>query len=80
MAEGETLDFKEAQYPLTSDAEKAELIKDVLAFANGWRTADAYILIGVREVSGDRGVVTGVSGPLVEANLQQMVNVILSPN
>ncbi|MEO6331689.1 MAG: ATP-binding protein [Gemmatimonadaceae bacterium] len=74
--EGVTLDFKGEQYPFTgaSDDEKVELLKDVLAFANSWRRADAYILIGVAEVRGGRGNVVGVSSHLEDAQLQQFVN------
>lgn len=75
-AEGDSLDFKQAQYRFSgaSDSEKAELLKDILAFANSWKRADAYILIGVQEVKGGRGVVTGVSEHLDDASLQQFVN------
>jgi hypothetical protein len=43
MSEGDTLDFKREQYPLAgaTEAQKAELIKDVLAFANAWKNAFA---------------------------------------
>jgi len=52
--EGPTLDFKRQQYHFegASDSEKAELLKDVLAFANAWRRADAFIYIGASEVKG----------------------------
>ena len=44
--ESETLDFKRDQYRFdnATDEEKSELLKDILAFANAWRRADAYIL------------------------------------
>lgn|GEM_PF-2809472 len=37
--EGTTLDFKREQYRFerASDEQKGELLKDILAFANGWR-------------------------------------------
>jgi hypothetical protein len=49
--EGPALDFKRDQYRFvdTTDLEKAELLKDILAFTNAWRRTDAYILIGVDE-------------------------------
>jgi len=52
--EGVDLDFKRDQYKFTraSDAEKGELLKDILAFANSWRRSDAFILIGIKEVQG----------------------------
>lgn len=74
--ESSTLDFKREQYRFTkaSDGEKSELLKDILAFANAWRHADAYILIGVEEVKGGRSIVRGVSEQLDDAQLQQFVN------
>src|ERR1700676_3696396 len=61
--ESETLDFKRDQYPFdrANDDERAELLKDLLAFANAWRTTDAYILVGVEEVRGNRSIVHGVT-------------------
>lgn len=49
--ESETLDFKRDQYVFSkaSEEQKANLLKDVLAFANAWRSTPAYILIGVDE-------------------------------
>jgi len=74
--ESETLDFKSAQYPFSKDSEKAELLKDILAFANSWRQSDAHILIGVREVPGARGVVCGIDADYQfrDSNLQQFVS------
>jgi hypothetical protein len=77
ISEGETIDFKGAHYALNAEHEKAELIKDVLAFANGWRTSDAYILTGVVEpVDGKRAEVLGVvkGEHPDDADLQQLVN------
>jgi hypothetical protein len=74
--ESNTLDFKETQYPFAgaTETQKSELIKDVLAFANAFRRDDAYILIGVKDVKGARGILTGVSNHLDDAHLQQLVN------
>lgn len=75
--EGASLDFKRDQYPfigVTDDNVKCELLKDILAFANSWRRTDAYILIGVAEVSGGRSNVVGISTQLPDASLQQFVN------
>lgn len=78
LHEGESscLDYKRDQYPFASATkeEKGELLKDILAFANGWRHAEAYILIGVEEVVGGRSTVVGVSNHLPENDLQQFVN------
>lgn len=74
--ESATLDFKREQYRFygASDDEKAELLKDILAFVNAWRRTDAYILIGVDEVTGGPAKVVGISSHLSDADLQQFVN------
>jgi predicted HTH transcriptional regulator len=78
LYEGEstTLDFKKEQYRFSkaTDDEKSELLKDILGFANAWRRADAYILLGVEELQGGRSVVVGVSEHLQDHSLQQFVN------
>ncbi len=72
--EGSTLDFKSQQYDLATNEQKGELIKDILAFTNAWRHADAYILIGVKENPNGRATVVGITGHLEDAKLQQLVN------
>jgi hypothetical protein len=74
--ENTTLDFKRNQYKFVkaTDNEKSELLKDVLAFANAWRRADAYILIGVQEVKGGKSIVKGISEHFDDADLQQFIN------
>lgn len=74
--ESNTLDFKETQYRFAgaTDEQKGEIIKDILAFANAFRREDAYILLGIRDVKGGRGTITGVSNHLDDAHLQQLVN------
>ena len=72
--EGSTLDFKCQQYPLVTNEQKGELIKDILAFTNAWRHADAYILIGVKDNPNGRATVVGITGHLKDADLQQLVN------
>ena len=54
--ESDTLDFKRDQYSFAkaADEEKSELLKDILGFANAWRRAESYILIGVEDVRGAR--------------------------
>lgn len=73
--ESATLDFKRDQYPFAkaTDDEKSELLKDILAFANAWRRADAFILIGVEEVRGGRSTVVGITDHLADHSLQQFV-------
>ena len=74
--EGTALDFKRDQYAFegASNDQKSELLKDILAFTNAFPRTDAYILIGVEEVKGDRSKVVGVTQHLDDAKLQQFVN------
>lgn len=73
--EGNRLDFKSEQYDIEGDSgkDRIEFVKDVLAFANAWRTEDAYILVGVEERSG-RSEPKGVVKHHNESNFQQLVN------
>ncbi len=75
--ESDALDFKVDQYSFegATDNEKSQLLKDILAFANSWRDTDAYILIGVAEVIGDKAKVDGISNSksLADHALQQFV-------
>ena len=54
--------------------EKAELLKDILAFANAWREQDAYILTGVKHSPGEPAAIIGLDSPLDDAQVQQFVN------
>jgi hypothetical protein len=78
LAEGESsrLDYKSEQYRFSGAnvEHKAELLKDILAMANAWRDTDAYILIGVREASGRKPEVMGISDHLDDADVQEFVN------
>ena len=60
--ESDTLDFKAQQYRFygATDDDKSELLKDILAFANGWKETDAHIIIGIDEKDGRATTVTGV--------------------
>ncbi len=75
-SEGTSLDFKSQQYRFlnASDSDKSELLKDVLAFANAFRRADAVILLGVQEVKGSAAQVVGITEHIDDAALQQFVN------
>jgi hypothetical protein len=70
--ESSSLDFKRDQYPFEGapDRDKAELLKDILAFANAWRRSPAYIVIGAEDVVGSRSRPVGVSRHLPDADLQ----------
>lgn len=76
MSESDVLDFKRDQYPLAgaTDDQKSELVKDIVAFANAWKTDDAHIFIGADENAGGRATLTGIAGHLDDADLQQLVN------
>lgn len=73
--EGPSLDFKKQQYKFVQadEREKSKLLKDILAFANAWRTGDAHILIGVEDVQGGRSVPIGLDADVDDAQLQQFV-------
>jgi len=73
--EGLDLDFKLEQYKFIkgTDEEKSELLKDILAFANSWRRSDAFILIGVKEIKGNKNEVIGITEKLDDAQIQQFV-------
>ncbi len=76
--ESDEIDYKSKQYRFVGapDAEKAELLKDCLAFANSWRKGQGHILIGVTEHAGQPAQVTGISPSdhIDDAKLQQFVN------
>lgn len=74
--ESPTLDFKRDQYAFAkaTDEEKSELLKDIIGFVNCWRRSDAFILIGVEDVQGGRGIVHDISDHLQDHSLQQFVN------
>lgn len=73
--ESNTLDFKRDQYRFVkaSPDDRAELLKDLLGFANAMRRTDAYIVIGVEDVRGSRAKVVGISEHLDDHSLQQFV-------
>jgi hypothetical protein len=76
QGEGTALDFKRDQYPFTgaTEEQQSELLKDILAFANSWRQGEAYILIGVKAVTGGRHTPVGTEDHFDDAQLQQFVN------
>lgn len=80
-SEGTDLDFKRAQYRFVgaSDAEKAELLKDILAIANAWREGPGHILLGFRDARPHPAEVTGISEHLDDAQLQQFVGSKVKP-
>jgi hypothetical protein len=75
QSESDTLDFKRDQYPFDGapDDQRSEILKDILAFANAWRTGPARILIGVEEVKHGRSIPVGTEH-LTNRTLQTFVN------
>lgn len=77
-SEGTRLDIKRQQYSFVSSDErkKSALLKDLLAFANAWRSESAYILIGVGEGRAGERDLPGIlpTDHIDDANLQQFVN------
>ena len=75
-SESETLDFKRDQYPFAGadQAAKSELLKDIVAFANSWKSSDAFILVGVEEADGRLKEVVGVDDILADHSVQQFVD------
>ncbi len=77
--EGESVcvDFKKTQYRFVNatDADKSELLKDILAMANADRNGPAYILIGVEERPDKLGNIVGIkhSDVIDDADLHQFV-------
>ncbi|WP_423204855.1 ATP-binding protein [Pseudomonas kribbensis] len=71
--EGSTLDYKVKQYPFSGadDSQKSELLKDILAFANAWRSDTAYILIGVKN---DTGELIDLDMDIDDSRLQEFIN------
>lgn len=71
--EGPTLDYKEKQYPFSNadDVKKSELLKDILAFSNAWRTETAYILIGVTNGAGQ---LVELDTDIDDSRLQEFIN------
>jgi hypothetical protein len=74
--EGQNLEFKRGQYPLNSDTEKSEILKDIIGFANSRCNKDSYILIGVKERQGEDNNIIGIeiNDHLQDHNLQQIIN------
>ncbi|MDQ7780258.1 MAG: ATP-binding protein [Planctomycetota bacterium] len=74
--EGPALHYRRDQYAFegASEADKGELLKDMLALANAWRRGDAYMLAGAEPVRNGRGRVVGVAGHLDNARLHEFLN------
>lgn len=78
QGESNCVDYKRAQYAFIggTDDQKAELLKDVLCFANSFRKMLAYIIIGVDEEPSGIGSICGIREDEVidDAKLQEFIN------
>lgn len=76
--ESSTLDYKAERYRFAraTDDEKSELLKDILALANGQRTGNAYILLGFNENVPYPAEVVGLpaEGAIDDSRIQEFVN------
>lgn len=76
--EGNDLDYKAERYKFirASDDDKSEMLKDILAFANSFRSNTAYILMGFKENPPSPAYVHGLDaeGAIDDSRLQQFVN------
>jgi len=81
--EGADLDFKEAQYPFSgaSEHQKSELLKDIMAMANAYRSGPGYILIGFKDLAPHPAEIVGISAEdhMDDATLQQLVRSKIEP-
>lgn len=80
-SEGDDLDFKQAQYHFIdgNDITKSEMLKDILAMANAWREGTGYIVLGFKDQRPHPAEVTGITGHIDDAQLQQFVNSKVKP-
>jgi len=75
-SEGSSVDFKCESYRFENveDKEKAELLKDILAFANAWRRETAYIITGAIDGKGNRAEIVGIEMDCDDSRFQQFIN------
>ncbi|MBF8789668.1 helix-turn-helix domain-containing protein [Pseudomonas asiatica] len=80
-SESTDIDFKSAQYRFNggSEADKAELLKDILAIANSWRDGTGYILLGFKDQRPHPAAVVGIQDSIDDSRIQQFVNSKVKP-
>lgn len=76
LSEGDSLDFKRDQYKISksTDNDKSEFIKDILAMANSWRKTEAYIILGILEKNNKPNELIGLKEHVDDATFQQLLN------
>lgn len=75
-AESHKLDFKREQYLLGKNEKKAELLKDVLSFANHPSNEYKFIIMGVDEKSKE---ILGIQNPVDEAQYREYISKNIEP-
>lgn len=80
-SEGPDIDFKQTQYRFIggSEEDKAELLKDILAMANAWRSGTGYILLGLKDQRPHPAEVVGITESVDDARVQQFVHGKVKP-
>ncbi|MEI0863065.1 ATP-binding protein, partial [Pseudomonas aeruginosa] len=80
-SESTDIDFKSAQYRFNSgtEADKSELLKDILAIANSWRDGIGYILLGFKDQRPHPAEVVGIQDSIDDSRIQQFVNSKVKP-
>lgn len=80
-SEGTDIDFKSAQYRFNNgtEADKSEMLKDILAIANSWRDGTGYILLGLKEQRPHPAEVVGIQDNIDDSRIQQFVNGKVKP-
>lgn len=80
-SESTDIDFKSAQYRFNNgtEADKSELLKDILAIANSWRDGTGYILLGFKDQRPHPAEVVGIQDSIDDSRIQQFVNSKVKP-
>lgn len=80
-SESTDIDFKSAQYRFNNgtEADKSELLKDILAIANSWRDGTGYILLGFKDQRPHPAEVVGIQDNIDDSRIQQFVNSKVKP-
>lgn len=80
-SESTDIDFKSAQYRFNggSEADKSEMLKDILAIANSWRDGPGYILLGFKDRRPHPAEVVGIQESIDDSRIQQFVNSKVKP-
>ncbi|WP_060477704.1 MULTISPECIES: AlbA family DNA-binding domain-containing protein [Pseudomonas] len=80
-SESTDIDFKSAQYRFNggTEADKSELLKDILAIANSWRDGIGYILLGFKDQRPHPAEVVGIQDSIDDSRIQQFVNSKVKP-